>query len=209
MYMLNTLYINLEHRTDRRAHIEKELKKFPFLQVERFNAVRMNNGALGCSISHLKCLELAKERGWTQVLIVEDDIQFLNPDLFVTQLNQFLKRYKYFDVALIAGNNMPPYIRIDDCSIKIANCNTTTGYIVNQKYYDKLIANYKEGIDCLTREPNNKARYAIDIYWKTLQMEDMWFLITPPTVIQREDYSDVEEKNVDYTRLFLDIDKTK
>ncbi len=205
--MLNTLYINLEHRTDRRAHVEKELAAFPFLQIERFNATRMGNGALGCSISHLKCLELAKERQWPQVLIVEDDIQFLNPDLFLTQLNKFLKRHKYFDVLLIAGNNIPPYIRIDDCSIKIANCNTTTGYIVNQKYYDKLIANYKEGIDCLTREPDNKARYAIDIYWKTLQMEDMWFLITPPTVTQLADYSDIEKRNVDYTRLFLDIDK--
>lgn len=207
--MLNTLYINLEHRTDRRKHVEEQLAMFPFLKVERFNAVKLPNGALGCSISHLKCLELAKERGWTQVLIVEDDIQFLNPDLFLTQLNKFTKRHKYFDVLLIAGNNMPPYIRIDDCCIKIANCQTTTGYIVNQKYYDKLIANYKQGILGLMREPHNKARYAIDVYWKTLQMEDMWFLITPPTVIQREDYSDIEGKFMDYSKLFLDVYKTK
>ena len=207
--MLHTLYINLEHRTDRRAHVEEQLSKFPFLKTERFNAVKLPNGALGCSISHLKCLEIAKERKWPQVLILEDDIQFLNPDLFLTQLNKFMKRIKYFDVLLIAGNNMPPYIRIDDCCIKIANCNTTTGYIVNQKYYDKLIANYKQGILGLMREPNNKARYAIDIYWKRLQTEDMWFLITPPTVTQMADYSDIEGKTIDYTKLFLDIDKQK
>jgi len=207
--MLNTLYINLEHRTDRRAHVEEQLAMFPFLKVERFNAVKLPNGALGCSISHLKCLELAKERGWTQVLIVEDDIQFLNPDLFLTQFNKFTKRHKYFDVLLIAGNNMPPYIQIDDCCMKIANCYTTTGYIVNQKYYDKLITNYKQGIAGLMREPGNKSRYAIDVYWKTLQMEDMWFLLTPPSVIQREDYSDIEERNVDYSKLFLDVYKIK
>ncbi len=180
---------------------------FPFLKTERFNAVKKENGALGCSISHLKCLQLAKERGWPQVLIVEDDIQFLNPDLFLMQLNKFTRRHKYFDVLLIAGNNMPPYIRIDDCCIKIANCNTTTGYIVNQKYYDKLITNYKQGIVGLMREPGNKARYAIDVYWKTLQMVDMWFLITPASVVQKEDYSDIEERNVDYARMMLDIYK--
>jgi len=40
-----------------------------------------------------------------------------------------------------------------------------------------------------------------------LNKKDMWLLITPPTVIQREDYSDIEKRNTNYSQLMLDIDK--
>lgn len=206
--MIHTLYINLEHRTDRRVHAEKQLAQFPFLQPERFNAIKMENGALGCSTSHLKCLETARSRGWDQVLIVEDDIQFLDPELFSTQFTKFIKRNKYFDVLLLAGNNMTPYIRIDDCSIKVSNCQTTTGYLVKSHYYETLIDNFKRGIRRLLREPTNTNEFAIDKFWKRLQPSDRWFLITPVTVIQQDGYSDIEEKHVDYTKMMLNIDKS-
>lgn len=53
-------YINLDRRTDRRAEIEKELEG---LAMERFPAVSHPNGAIGCTMSHLACLKLARERG--------------------------------------------------------------------------------------------------------------------------------------------------
>jgi hypothetical protein len=40
-----------------------------------------------------------------------------------------------------------------------------------------------------------------------LQSVDNWFLITPPTVVQREDYSDIEKKVIDYRDLMTDLDK--
>ena len=206
--MIHTLYINLEHRIDRREHVESQLKQFPMFIVERFNAIKLPNGALGCSMSHLKCIQLAKERGWDRVLIVEDDIQFLDPDLFRKQFITFLKRNKYFDVLLLAGNNVPPYIRVDDCCIKVTNCQTTTGYLVNRDYYDTLINNYKEGINRLMREPTKIKWFAIDVFWKRLQYVDHWFLVTPLTVVQKEGYSDIEERNIDYSNLLLDLDKT-
>jgi hypothetical protein len=49
--------------------------------------------------------------------------------------------------------------------------------------------------------------YAIDKYWFKLQQKDNWYLITPLTVTQREDYSDIEERNTNYTRLMVDLDK--
>ena len=44
----NSFYINLEHRTDRREHVEKELDKIG-IKATRFNAIKMTNGAIGCS----------------------------------------------------------------------------------------------------------------------------------------------------------------
>ena len=57
----NTLFINLEHRKDRLIHVTNELKKLG-VNSERFNAVKTAVGAIGCTMSHIKCLEIAKER---------------------------------------------------------------------------------------------------------------------------------------------------
>ena len=76
----NTLFINLEHRTDRLQHALDEFKKLG-INSERVNAVKMKNGAIGCTMSHIKCIELAKSRDWEQVFICEDDITFLEPEL--------------------------------------------------------------------------------------------------------------------------------
>ena len=52
----NAFYINLEQRTDRKIHVEEQLGKIG-LTAQRFNAIKMENGAIGCSMSHLKILQ--------------------------------------------------------------------------------------------------------------------------------------------------------
>ena len=203
----HTLYINLLNRVDRKGHVEKELAKIG-VPSERFNAIKLPNGAVGCSMSHLKCLQIAKEREWKHVFICEDDIQFLEPEIFKNQLDTFLKNHPdNWDVLLVAGNNMPPYIPVDDTCVQVKQCQTTTGYIVKQHYYDTLIENFKLGIQCLMREPHKHTLYAIDKYWFFLQQRDLWFLIVPLTVVQRTDYSDIEKRMVNYKRTMTDLDK--
>jgi GR25 family glycosyltransferase involved in LPS biosynthesis len=204
----HTLYINLSSRVDRKEHVEKELGKIG-IPFERFNAIKLPNGALGCSMSHLKCLQIAKEMGWSHVFICEDEIQFIDPELLKKQLDTFLKTHSDdWDVLLVAGNNMPPYIPIDESCVQVKQCQTTTGYIVKQHYYDTLITNFKLGIQCLMREPHKHSIYAIDKYWFFLQQQDRWFLIVPLTVVQRTDYSDIEKRMVNYKRIMTDLDKT-
>ena len=201
-------YINLENRTDRKEHVEAELTKIG-IKAERFNAIKLpnGNGALGCSMSHLKCIENAKNNNWDHVLVVEDDITFLDSELFIKQLNKFFKVYNNWDVILISGSNYKPYIKIGNFCIKVFRCQTTTGYIVNSSYYDKLIDNYRDGINNLMKEPKKTNQYSIDKNWFRLQEKDSWYLITPLTVIQREDYSDIEKKKISYIDLMTNIDK--
>jgi len=202
----HAFYINLESRLDRKQHVEQELSNIG-IKAARFNAIKLQNGAIGCSMSHLKCLEIAKQNNWDHIMIVEDDILFLNPELFKNQLNKFLKNHNNFDVVLIAGNNMPPYQKIDDSCVKVCRCQTTTGYIVQRHYYDTLIANIREGVTNLMKTPGLHVQYAIDKYWFKLQENDNWYLITPLTVTQREDYSDIEKRQTNYTRVMIDLDK--
>ena len=73
--------------------------------------------------------------------------------------------------------------------------------------YDVLLDNFKTGLNLLLKNPTNKREYAIDIYWKRLQTQYFWYIITPLTTIQYENYSDVEEQTVNYSHLMLDMNK--
>ena len=210
--IVHVLYINLESRPDRREHLEKQLHAIGFPQqvYQRFPAISLENGRFGCSISHIKCLEIAKKNNWEHVLIVEDDIEFLDPELFKKQLNTFLASSltNEFDVLLFAGNVVPPYKKINESCVKVDRCQTTTGYLVRRHYYDTLIENIREGLNLLMKNPEKHVMYAIDKWWFQLQAKDAWYLIVPLTVTQREDYSDIEKKRTNYTRLMTDLDKS-
>ena len=205
----HAFYINLEHRTDRNSHVINQLTNLGLPIFERFNAIKMDHGAAGCSMSHLKILQTALQNNYDHVLILEDDISFLNPNLFKANFNKFLERQgNNWDVILLAGNNVPPYDKVDEVCIKVKQCLTTTGYLVNGHYIKRLIDNVKLGLINLLRKPDKGILYAIDKFWFVLQGVDRWFLIIPPTVVQREDYSDIEKRNTNYQRLMTDIDKT-
>jgi glycosyl transferase family 25 len=200
------MYINLEKRSDRKKSVIHELQKINIENPVCFKAIELENGALGCSMSHLKCLEIAKKNNYEYVFICEDDIEFLDPELFLRQFNSFFNSNIDWDVVLISGNNMLPYIPTNTNCIKILNCQTTTGYIVKNKYYDKLINNFKTGIQKLIKEPTNN-KYKIDKYWLSLQRDDNWYLIIPLSVIQKEDYSDIEKKVTNFKKYMLDYNK--
>jgi GR25 family glycosyltransferase involved in LPS biosynthesis len=204
----HALYINLESRPDRREHVERELKKMN-IEAERMNAIKMAEGAIGCTLSHIRCLELAKERQYPHVFVIEDDITFLQPELLLENLKKFEENVELqrWDVLIIGGNNCPPYTKVTDYCIRAFNNQTTTGYIVKSHYYDTLIANFKESAQMLMRNPHNKREFALDMYWKRLQQTGVWLMIIPATVTQYQDYSDIEKRVVNYDHLMLDIQK--
>ncbi len=200
--MENVVYINLLDRTDRMKHVENQLKKIG-VSGTRMNAVQCIHGAIGCGMSHIQCLELAKEKKWNSVCIVEDDIEFTDPVLFLKQLETFMKSSVEWDVLLLATNMGPPFIK-ETNYLRVFNAQTTTGYIVKQHYYDKLIDCFKKSVGNLIRDYNVKL-YSIDIQWKQLQKYDQWYVLYPLTVIQRDDYSNIENKNVSYKSKMLKI----
>lgn len=205
----HVFYINLEHRVDRRQNAEEQLRSVGF-SPQRFNALKMDNGAIGCSFSHLKILETAKKEGWSHVVIVEDDVYFTQPDLFVKQTNKFLEKHEgKYDVILFSGNNIPPYREVDDCCVQVRTCQTATCYLVMNHYFDTLIDNFKTGLRLLMKEPHNHVMYALDKFWFLLQCRDRWYMIIPLSVVQKPSYSDIEKRNVNYKNVMLDLDKTE
>jgi GR25 family glycosyltransferase involved in LPS biosynthesis len=205
----NTLFINLEQRVDRLQHVTTELSKLG-IKGERVNAVKAKYGAIGCTLSHIRCIEIAKQRNYEWVFICEDDITFTNPELLLKQLKKFQNNNEIvWDMLIIGGNNVPPYQKINDYCVRVFYCQTTTGYIVKNSYYDTLIENFKESSQQLMKNQTDEGKrmYALDIYWKRLQMQDFWYMITPLTVTQYENYSDIEDRKTNYDHLMLDMDK--
>jgi len=54
-------------------------------------------------------------------------------------------------------------------------------------------------------ETKDIPKYALDQYWKILQKKDNFLLITPVNVVQKESYSDIERKNVNYVDIMKNI----
>lgn len=202
----NCLFINLDKRVDRLEHVTKQLEMMG-INGERFKAVETKDGAIGCTMSHIKCLELAKARGYEQVFICEDDIEFTNKEVFLRSLDKFYTEGPVWDVCILGGNNGPPYSVYSDYCVRVFNCQTTTGYIVKKHYYDVLIDNFRESVKNLIREPENKKMYALDVYWKRLQQQNLWYFIVPITITQVESYSDIENRVTDYRWLMMDLEK--
>lgn len=204
--MENVFYINLEHRTDRKEHVERELTQLGW-KYTRFNAIKMpRNPALGCTLSHLKILDMAKANDLDYVIIVEDDILFTDKPLFLKNFNEVLLSGKQFDVCILSGNLLPPYSQfLSNSAIRVSHSQTTTGYMVQRHYYDTLINNIREGANLLLRNPTMRDYYAIDMYWLQLQKIHTWIIVVPLTVTQTESYSDIEGRTVNYTRSMLHL----
>jgi GR25 family glycosyltransferase involved in LPS biosynthesis len=192
----HVVYINLEERTDRRDNIEKELAKvFPKSKIVRYNAQKHTIGAVGCSQSHAGVIELAKRMKWPNVLVVEDDFIFT----FDKEKGEesFLEHYKKpHDVILLGGSFV-------ECTKdgQIRTATSAVGYFVESRYYDTLRTNFKTGAELLLASAN-PSLHACDRYWKSLQQKDKWYITNPIMCKQREDFSNIENKLVDYDSYF-------
>ena len=191
----HVVYINLDHRTDRRAQVEKELACFGN-RVERLSATRHKTGGIGCSMSHIRALEKAKDASWANVLIVEDDFMWTGQKEKGLEHLTLLTAQPY-DVIVLGGVSA----RYNPVTLRLQSCQTATAYLVAAHYYDTLLANFKEGLEGFLRS-NVYGEYALDQFWKRLQSVDTWFIISPGLCIQRPSYSDIEHRNVDYRRAF-------
>ena len=74
--------INLERRTDRRVSMQVQLSRIGW-DAKFFAAVRPQGaddfpsiGARGCFLSHLSVLKLGRDAGASQLIILEDDVDF-------------------------------------------------------------------------------------------------------------------------------------
>ena len=194
-------YINLEHRKDRREQIEGELNKLG-LKYERFPAIQLNPGNVGCGLSHLAVMKIAKERNLKNVFIIEDDFQLIvEPAVFWSEMNNFFESKIDYDVVF-SSYNMYKSAPYNNIVRKVLDTQTASSYIVNAHYYDTLINLWEYSIPILA-DTHNSVEYAIDMIWKRLQPHGNWYAFNVRLGKQRPSYSDNERSFQDYGKYEL------
>ena len=200
--MNNHFYINLENRPERNLDTIVELKKLGIKKPNRFNAIKHEIPLVGCAMSHIACLEKAKELNWDYVIIFEDDIKIEGKQKIIEKFNKFIK-YD-FDVLYLGCWNYQKPIQIERDLAKVVKASCLHAYIVKSHYYDTLIDRLKESIDLKLKDPNN-GKYNNDEWIGELQLKDRWYCITPVHITQKDGYSDNFNEIRNYSKVIKHI----
>lgn len=190
-------FINLANRHDRREHITKQLSKlFSLDKIQRIDAVRHENGAVGCSTSHIIALEEGIRQGCDSFAVFEDDFVFYDARRVLRDLVVWDRYGCAWDVLLLSGNAV---VSERFCAVadRVLSSQTTAGYIVSKGYAPVLLENFKEGLTFLRRH-GTPSTHALDMYWKRLQPVGRWFILRARPGKQEPSYSDIERRFVDY-----------
>lgn len=196
-------YINLDHRTDKRQHIENNIlpyfKDAPLeTRIARFPAIAHENGAIGCSLSHLAVARKAKQAGARYYLVFEDDFEFLisKSEFHEWIASLFSSPQLDFKVVMLAYNaiqsepySSEPYSSILNLS---TNAQTTAGFIVNCAYVDELIQCWENGLNMFLVSGEHW-NWACDQCWKMLQKEK-WFIAARRIGKQKAAISDIGQQ---------------
>jgi len=191
-----TYCINLNRRQDKWRVCQNEFNKHS-LNVERYEAIDghiakyssvVSKGVLGCALSHLGIVEIAKRDGLNTVLILEDDVEFEEG------LNEkFVERYKEvpkdWDMLYLGGNHNAREItnRFSPHLLKIHNTNATHAYALKSTVFDAII------------ERMEYINLPVDIIYKEIQRKVNSYCFSPRLAWQRPGLSDVLDVMVDYS----------
>lgn len=189
----HVVYINLDHRTDRRAEIDAELAPyFPPEKITRISAIKRAMGAMGATESHIAVLEMAIANQWKSVLVLEDDAMW-GDDFESSYAILKTLATKEHDVIVLGGHNT----YWDAESMKLHCTFGAEGYIVQSHYYSTLLDVFKSSLVEL-KKSNIPWKDGLDVHWNTLVHRDNWFVVRPNLIKQRPGFSDIQNKVIDY-----------
>jgi GR25 family glycosyltransferase involved in LPS biosynthesis len=197
------LVINLKSRLDRWCEIFKEFQNV--FRLQRIDAIRYEKGWVGCVQSHKKCIKIAKDKDYSTVLVLEDDCILLNKPTFLlewTKIKLWLdSNLDKWDVFLGAANgvlheHILEKIDLNSDGLALVKCKfgTSTHFTYyNSRVFDKIL-DYCPNPDCFI---------PIDLYFYNILNLNC---IVPYNFIagQRINFSDIENKEVDYNLVFND-----
>lgn len=199
-YFNNIYCINLERRQDRWELFLKECEKINLTDVKKFKAIDGNlitnttnllNGELGVLISHYELVKMAKENNFDNILILEDDVVFTNT---VSKLDEYMALIpSNWDFIYFGGNHVygKDPIQINNNIIKLNNTVALQCVAIKNTIFDYIL------------EILPKKMKQVDAYYGDLQKPFNAYGVRPNMAIQREDYSDIQNKIVNYNHFFI------
>jgi GR25 family glycosyltransferase involved in LPS biosynthesis len=198
-YFDNIYCINLDSRKDRWQTCLDEFNKVGLTnQVERFSGIKLSPGISGCTKSHYELIKLAKSRGEKTILVLEDDFQFVNTEvwnLFELARTQLKNKNLEYDLFYFGGTTTKGYsTKVDHNVFRLNHVKTTHCYVIRDTVFDKIINKYND-VDW-TSETNwlggHVNRLNIDYFYiKEIQSMNRCYGIYPGVCQQRLSHSDI------------------
>ena len=201
--------INLKHRTDRRQQVIKELEKAGIEDYEIFEAIkptieevnawhktychyvkqhvpierfdRYQIGQLGCLLSHRTIIEKCVRDELDEVLILEDDVEFLRD---METMNQLEGDY---GMLYLSGSHLENPTKHTENIWNITRTYTTNSYIIR----NKAMKDFLTYIDGYAKE--------VDVFFtEYIQKMHRCYVTIPHITRQRDGFSDIQCKEVSY-----------
>jgi GR25 family glycosyltransferase involved in LPS biosynthesis len=153
---------------------------------------------MGCIASHTEVYQLAKENGWKNVLIIEDDCDFIENlnEIFEKSIETLPDDWDllYFGGVHETKNGKFIPEKFNEYFVKAKRIITTTCYAVNNTVYDVIldtVLKNKPYFDC-----------PIDTYLGAyIQPNITTYAYHPPIAWQRASHSDIQNAHRDYSNM--------
>ena len=199
-------YINLDYRIDRKDNFLKWVLNsgFPLNKTHRISALYNDKGYIGCTMSHIKALETFINSNHKNCIIFEDDYEPLDVYNFWNNIKKIKDNEVEFNIILLSYNDSELQISDSkhDFLKNVLFTYTASGYLINKDFAYVLLENFKECLTlCLEEEKitnRNTEQYCIDVYWKKLMKQYLFYCFYPRLGKQIESFSDILNKIVDY-----------
>jgi GR25 family glycosyltransferase involved in LPS biosynthesis len=207
-YFTKAYCINLDRRQDRWEKSIKLFEKFN-INVERFSAFDgktlklsyPHSSELGGTISHMNVLKTAKELNLPNVLIFEDDV-ILDDNIGDKFSNIISQIPSEWDMLYFGGNHEGGFSQVSENIVKINHTYALQMYAVNAKCYDTIIDFLQDRIDkVINGNVTPKPSVAADFFIALLQPSINCYCIRPHLSWQSQDFSDIQERVVNYDYL--------
>lgn len=187
--------INLDERTDRWEHAQKQFEKAGILdKVQRFSAIKDIDGRVGVIKSNLEIVKIAKQKKLKNVLVFEDDVEFIvdNPQkILQDSINQIvnIKWHLFY----LGANTHQKLAKFKPNLILLRNAYAVHSMAYSDLIYDIFIRRY-EGIKMIKNFDD-----ILDVFLANKIQEKFICLMTAPMMTtQMNSYSDIEKRVVNY-----------
>lgn len=181
--------INLESRPDRLKEADCHLKE-QGIEYERFPAIADDNGIKGLILSMAALFKVCLERGYNNVMILEDDAEMLFPA--VPFLNEIIQQLPNDYHCFHLGLNL--LTRPKKVSNNILQINTS--------YATHAVCYSKAGMELILPMLLREEFTAYDILlMKEVQIYGKCYATFPMLCTQRTNYSNIEKKVTDWRTL--------
>ena len=222
-FVRHAVYINLNHRLDRKRSIEATLRSIDVtaVRVEGVSFIgspelrgcwdggsKKCAGQLGCRASHVLALKYAQRMRWPDVAIFEDDFilkKEIDPGLVQLAVHEIQTKLTDWDVIALSLNVKKQFPVADLINQSVPIGSNMTAQIVrvvkafaSHGYLVKSHMIPKLITAFLECDIASDLWIGLDTCWQPLQLQYNWYGLHPQIGTQADSFSDIEQQNVSY-----------